>query len=68
MQWAPAAGPREAWHKQCTAHFSTNIAVVCSVVEPEPTGAGYFLLEPEPMKKLRLWVVAVWPRGTVLAK
>ena len=27
-----------------------------------------FLLDTEPVKKLRLWAVAVWLRGTVVAK
>ena len=30
--------------------------------------SGTFLLEPEPVKKLRLRAVAVWLRGTVVAK
>ena len=31
-------------------------------------GAGLFLLEPEPVKKLRLRAIAVWLRGTLVAK
>ena len=39
--------------------------ITSSVVEPEP---DFFLLKLEQVKKLRLWAVAVWLRGSVVAK
>ena len=47
---------------------TTQLSMLAQFTRGAVLWSQNFLLDTEPVKKLRLWAVAVWLRGTVVAK